>query len=421
MAPIRDRDGVITHYMVIKEDISERKQAEESLRRSEMHLRTIMDNVVEGIVTVNQRGIIESINPAVERMFGYRSEELLGHNVKILVPEPHQSRHDAYIEALLADGSRGSGFFNREIVVFRRDGVAFPMELTISDVCSGKTVQFIATMRDISGRKQAEIELEAARQNAFHQEKMAAIGTLAAGIVHEIGNPIAALTGLVEELTESCRMVAAPSPESAVDLENSGLLSMIQEQIRRLSTIIRDVSTLSLSGRSSRGMPQADDFQLLDLNSLIEGTVRLMRFDQRMRRVRCTMVLDRNLPAVFGSDHQIRQVLLNLLINAADAMEGGAGNNSELTISSSAEADLVRVTVADNGMGMDPETLAHATEAFFTTKPIGKGSGLGLSLCYAIMQAHGGSLVIESTPQVGSKVHMLLALQGHLGPKEEER
>ncbi|MBF0142299.1 MAG: PAS domain S-box protein [Magnetococcales bacterium] len=406
ISPIRNQWDKVTHFIAVKEDITARKQSEEFLRQSELRLRTIMENVVEGIVTVSERGLIETANSAMERIFGYAPGEMIGINVRELVPPPHKEKHQEYIERYLAMHVRthqglpkaisGELFFEREVQGEKRDGGPFPMELTISHVRSTGEGAFIATVRDITERKKAERELAEARQKYYHQEKMASIGTLAAGIVHEIGNPIAALSGLLEALQDNLD----PNGE-----ENRELVDLASAQVVRLTGIIQDVREFSV--------PQNEDQQLLDLNGLIARSARLMRFDRRLRTINLLLDLDPGLPALYGSDNQLGQVLINLMINAADAFEGVAEEEREerkrqIRISTSFREGSVHIVVADNASGMDEKTLQQAFDAFFTTKPLGKGTGLGLSLCYSIITGHGGEMTLASTPGIGTEVTIRL-------------
>jgi two-component system, NtrC family, sensor kinase len=245
-----------------------------------------------------------------------------------------------------------------------------------------------------------EKELMVERQKYFHQEKMAAIGSLAAGVAHEIGNPIAAISGIAQAMTErravsmdSCSECASPkdcNPE------------LIQTQIQRLAAITREISNFA--------SPRQAEPQLLDLNGLLRSTSSLIRYDKRLQRVTLQLDLDSQLPAIYGVADQLTQVIMNLLINAMDAMEGMSDRVPAITISTRVAGDRVCLTVADNGHGMEAEVLRRACEAFYTTKPAGKGTGLGLSLCYSIMQTHGGSLELASAPGVGTSAQVFLPL-----------
>jgi two-component system NtrC family sensor kinase len=238
-----------------------------------------------------------------------------------------------------------------------------------------------------------ERELVITRQKFFHREKMAAVGALAAGVAHEIGNPIAAMSGVLQEMVDE--------QESGQSQGASGnKLTVLQTQIQRLSAITREISGFAA--------PQPMERQLLDLNGLVRTTSGLMGYDKRMSRVSLRLNLDSQLPAVYGVADQLTQVIMNLLINAADALSSRAEGTREIALRSELSGNQVCFTVTDNGGGMDQETLNRAFEAFYTTKS--KGTGLGLSLCYSIITGHGGTIEINSAPNQGTQVRIFLPL-----------
>jgi len=239
-----------------------------------------------------------------------------------------------------------------------------------------------------------EKELMVERQKYFHQEKMAAIGTLAAGVAHEIGNPIAAISGIAQEMAERKMEKLKACHECRPDL--------IYAQTQRLTAITREISEFA--------SPQAVEPQFLDLNGQLRSTSSLIRYDKRLQRVALTLDLDPQLPAIYGVADQLTQLIMNLLINAMDALEGMQERAATITISTRCDQERILMAVEDNGPGMNQATLSRVFEAFFTTKPAGKGTGLGLSLCYSIMKKHGGTIEMESTPRVGTRVQVFFPL-----------
>ncbi len=238
-----------------------------------------------------------------------------------------------------------------------------------------------------------EKELVIARQKFFHQEKMAAVGALAAGVAHEIGNPIAAMSGVLQEMVDA----KSTALNDTIDVSN---LAMLQTHIHRLSAITREISEFAA--------PQPVERQLLDLNRLVRTTTGLMGYDKRMHHVKLSLELDSQLPAIYGVADQLTQVIMNLLINAADALQSIKNAEREIMVRSEEINGHVHLTVADNGTGMNADTLNRAFEAFFTTKS--KGTGLGLSLCYSIITGHGGTIEIESTPDKGTQIQIILPM-----------
>lgn len=243
-----------------------------------------------------------------------------------------------------------------------------------------------------------EKELVVARQKFFHQEKMAAVGALAAGVAHEIGNPIAAMSGVLQEMLNT-------RPPEYNDPPAGNKLTMLQTHIHRLSAITREISEFAA--------PQPVERQLLDLNSLVRTTSGLMSYDKRMHKVNLQLNLDSQLPAIYGVADQLTQVIMNLLINAADALESVKDRALEIVVHTEVLNGSVQLSVKDNGSGMNQETLNRVFEAFFTTKR--RGTGLGLSLCYSIINGHNGIIEIDSTLNEGTRVLVTLPL-----PEDEE-
>ncbi len=268
----------------------------------------------------------------------------------------------------------------------------------------GQLTRDVNRMVEELGHRENDLELE--RRKTFQQEKMASIGTLAAGIVHEIGNPVAAISGLLGSL----QVEQKHAPDSHDDRLDK--LQMVQQQVDRLASIARDVSDFAV--------PQSGKRELLNLNGLIENTNRFMRFDRRLRDVEVTLDLNPGLPAIYGVSDQLVQLLMNLMINAADAMEGERDDARHIAISTFRVGSDVGLQVEDNGHGMDAETREKALDPFFTTKGAGKGTGLGLPLCYTVATEHGGTISLESKHGQGTRVRVILPVDGRSKPREFE-
>ena len=251
-----------------------------------------------------------------------------------------------------------------------------------------------------------ERALEIERRKNFHQEKMAAIGTLSAGIAHEVGNPIAAIEALVRDIQRDAAAGGCPylSEEAGCKLD------MVLRHAERLGKITREISGFARQRPTSQP-------ELLDLNSLIRNTCRLMRFDARWKNIDLQLKLDNNLPAITGMSDQLTQVVMNLLVNAADAIEEAGTGQPVIAVTTGVHKEGVCIEIRDNGCGMDEAILKHAEETFFTTKEVGKGTGLGLSLCSSIIEAHGGRMEIDSVFGQGTLVKVCLPLRG-MGGKQ---
>ncbi|TAK70926.1 MAG: HAMP domain-containing sensor histidine kinase [Betaproteobacteria bacterium] len=264
-----------------------------------------------------------------------------------------------------------------------------PIEITRHDEL-GALMESVNNMQ--SELRERERQLEIARQQRFHQEKMAAIGSLAATIAHEVNNPIAAITGVAEAIQDQ-RISNMCSGERCRP-------ELILEQTRRISQITRQLAEMTT--------PYSPEPQLLDLNALLRRTCGFIRYDKRFGNIEFNLDLDSEVPAINAVADHLTQVLMNLLINAADAscdIVGREPSVSVVTRSSGAEVVLV---VADNGCGMDAPTMARAFDEAFTTKAPGHGSGIGLFMCKSLIEAEGGRIELDSTPGRGTRASVYL-------------
>lgn len=262
-----------------------------------------------------------------------------------------------------------------------------PLELTRRDEV-GELM--LAVNRMQSKLRRWEQRLEISRQQHFHKEKMAAIGSLAAAVAHEINNPIAAIAGIAQSM-KTAGAADTDAPE------------LILAQTRRIATISRQIAELTA--------PHSPEPELLDLNSLVRNTCSFISYDKRFRNIDLALELDPNIPAVNAIADHLTQVLMNLLINAADALEHVSGRKPAVRVSTRASDGAVLISVSDNGKGMDSGVLARAFEESYTTKPPDKGRGLGLFLCKSLIEGCGNRIELESTPDVGTtaRIHLVLA------------
>jgi signal transduction histidine kinase len=245
-----------------------------------------------------------------------------------------------------------------------------------------------------------EQQQEVTRQQRFHQEKMAAVGSIASAIGHEVSNPIAAISGVAQFMVDETGADDSPKSKALHDFA-----AEILKQSQRITLILRQLGALTT--------PPSPEPKLLDLNELIQSTCAFIRYDKRFRRVYFDLELDAGLPAVTAVADHLTQILMNLLINAADAMDHIAAEGaSRIRIATHLADGGIQVTIRDNGRGMDAAVLAKAFEESFTTKPAGKGRGIGLFLCKTLMEEAGGRIALESTPDVGTTATLFLTCPG---------
>ncbi len=373
--------------LVALEDVTERRRAEDALVASETRLRNVLETAADGIVTIDERGIVESFNPAAERMFGWRREEVIGRNVALLMPEPYADQHDGFISHYLETGESSVIGVGREVLGRRKDGSEFPIEISLSVQEDGPR-KFTAILRDLTERKQLEEEF-------LQAQKMEAIGRLAGGIAHDFNN-------LLMGVMSGCRIALNQLPE---DSPSRPFLEDVLAEAQKGSRLTRQLLDF---GRKRSFTPRP-----IHLDEVVANAEKMVRKligeDIRLS----VEILERDLTIV-ADPGQIEQVLMNLVVNARDAMPHGGHLSIRLERTEGAllrhaglnVAGAVRLSVRDTGEGMSEEVRRHAFEPFFTTKRVGEGTGLGLSTVYGIVKEFGGHIEIESAPGRGSTFHI---------------
>ena len=358
-----------------------RVQALAASARHAAHWQAIVDTATEGIVTIDQRGCIETVNGAAERLFGWSAEELVGKNVSMLMPSPYKDEHDGYLRRYLTTGERRIIGIGREVTALRRDGTELPIDLSVGEGSVDGRKFFAAVLRDISDRKQMQTKLAQA-------ERLAAVGELAAGVAHEINNPINTIINCAQLIDDG-------------DDARSNCAIIIEEG-QRVAEIVRDLLQFA---RDDRALAQATSLQ-----EVVERTLRLVGENWKRHGIRLDVDLPGDLPPVHARPQQLQQVLLNLLINAKDALTEAGTAQRRVELIGRRVDGAVRFSVRDNGPGIAEPLLARVFEPFVTTKRARGGTGLGLSISKSIVEGFGGTIVVHSTPGEGATFEVLLPL-----------
>ncbi len=385
------REGESSLFVGIIRDISRRKADEAALHESEAMLRGVVDTAVDGVIVIDSVGSIELFNPACERLFGYVAAEVVGRNVKMLMPPPYHDEHDGYIEHYHRTGERRIIGIGRAVVGRRKDGATFPMDLSVGETNRGSRKLFVGVIRDISDRLRTEEQLRQA-------QKMEAVGQLTGGIAHDFNNLLAVVSGNLELLTlqrniaDDTRQLA----ESAIRATERGA-----DLTRRL---------LAFARRQTLNPVAAD------VNEIIRGMSDLLR-RSLSEMIAIHLRLAPDLWPTVVDRGQMENALLNLALNSRDAMPGGGdlliitrnvslGEDLRDGIWCLPAGDYVEIAVGDSGIGMNANMIAHAFEPFFTTKEIGRGTGLGLSMVYGFVTQSGGQVKIYSEVGHGTTVKL---------------
>lgn len=366
-----DPDSIVREVVMVLSDTTERRAAELAVRESELRLRTVMDSVLEGIITIDANGTVRSINSAAQKMFGYAEPEIVGQNVRVLMPEPHASRHDTYVGSYLKTGEKRIIGVGRQVEGRRRDGSTFPMDLSVSEFAMESERMFTGTFRDITEKLDMEQQLQRSQQ-------LALVGELAAGIAHEIGTPLNVISGTAEYLLTEC----GPSDSRADDLEG------IREEVGRITGLVKRLMEFS-----RREDPRDD---VVQLDSVLDSVLLLLGRQLEKASVEVKVAVEEALPPVRGDRDEIQQVLLNLVMNAWQVMPRGGQLDIRAGCEEAADGYQAVLRVADTGPGIPEEDIERLFEPFYTTKPPGEGTGLGLSIVRRIVDRHGGRITAQN-------------------------
>ena len=348
---------------------------ERAARSGDARWRAIVESAVDGIITIDRHGRIQTFNAAAERLFGFTAAEVSGRNVSLLMPEPYAAEHDRYIRRYVETGERRIIGIGREVAARRRDGTTFPAHLSVGEASIDGEVTFVGIVRDLSERVALEERLR-------DESGLARLGELAAVLAHEVKNPLAAVSGAVQ-------MIAERFPPGAEERE------ITQEILRRLDSLSALMGDLLLYAR-----PPHPALRPIDLTELIGGLLAFFKSDPEWRAVEVEMA---GHPATVNADPELLKIALqNLLLNAVQAMRGAG----RLTITVHATDEVARIDITDSGGGISDDIRPRVFTPFFTTKA--RGTGLGLATVRRIIDAHGGRIDVAETTGAGTTMRLEL-------------
>jgi len=374
-----DDSGVEKGAIAVQVNLTDIQRAEEALRESEERYRALVEYAPEAI-TVYDVDLCRFVdaNAHAETLFGSSRDELLTMGPLDFCAERHSSDRPSC--EVIRDEHERVLAGETSVFEFTRiegDGCErhFQTRLSLLPAVGRRLIR--ATTTDITERKQLEERIR-------HADRLAAAGALAAGVAHEIGNPLTALS-----------MAAQSLERRACDEYTQGKLGLIREHSERISRIVRQMSELA--------RPQSKRKESCDLNAIVRQAVEMVRYDERARGSEIVYELSERLPSVEAVEDQINQVCINLALNAFDAMASNPDDRERrLTIRSTSTDGFVRVSFHDSGPGVPADLQTRLFEPFFTTKEAGRGSGLGLSVSYRILEELGGALRLDDGPSTGA-------------------
>jgi two-component system, LuxR family, sensor kinase FixL len=319
-------------------------------------------------------------------LFGYTVAEAVGQNVKILMPTPYREAHDGYLERYMLTGERRIIGIGRVVVGERKDGSTFPLELAVGEVKTGQRRFFTGFIRDLTERQETEARLQELQSELVHVSRLTAMGEMASALAHELNQPLSAIANYMKG---SRRILEDSTDERGVILREA--VDKAGEQALRAGQVIRRLRDFVARGDSER--------RVEDVRKLVEEASALALVGVRDKGVRVRFDFDPRANSVLADKVQIQQVLLNLMRNAIEAMEGP--DRRELLVSVEPAPDnMIEISVADTGSGISPDISAQLFQPFITTKR--QGMGVGLSISRTIVEAHGGAIAPRPNPGGGT-------------------
>lgn len=386
------RDDSRSAVTEVSNDITGLKRAERELRAREAHLQSILETIPDAMVVIDERGLMSSFSSAAERLFGFTAYEVIGRNVSMLMPNPYRDSHDGYLERYMRTGERRIIGMGRVVVGQRKDGSTFPMELAVGEVNSDDKQFFTGFVRDLTERQKADARFQELQSELLYISRLTALGEMGSALAHELNQPLSAIANYMK----GARRLLEDRDDDVSD-RLRGAMDKAAEQSLRAGQIIRRLRDFVARGDTEK--------QVESLTKLIEEASALALVGAKERGVRVTYELNAAEHFVLADKVQIQQVLLNLIRNALEAME--TSDKRHLTLSTrSMEPNMVQISVADTGSGVDPDMQRQLFQPFVTTKAT--GMGVGLSISRTIVEAHGGKIILEPNPGGGTIFRLTL-------------
>jgi two-component system sensor kinase FixL len=371
--------GGIGGVLIFSEDITERVRIREALKNNERRLKAILDAAMEAIVTTDSGGRIIAANPAASEIFGYAADELLGRDVKLLMPAPHRAGHDTYIANYHRTHKTNVVGKRRELEGRHKDGTVFPLELTVSEAQDNGGTIFVGLMRDLSPIEAERRRVNALRDELIHVSRLNDMGEVVAGLAHEVGQPVAAILNFAAAHRRASAP-GGPGPEPE-------LIARIETQARRAGEILKRLRSFIEKRPAER--------EVVSVGVLVSEALKLAP-PRSLAQIIVASEPDGEIN-VCVDRIQVEQVLINLLRNADEAVRNWQAPQIRVAVSQTDAGD-VRVSVADNGPGVEPEARDKLFSAFYSTKRL--GMGVGLAICKSIVESHGGEICFrQNSPQ----------------------
>lgn len=351
---------------------------------SDALFRALISTSADGIMVIDELGTVLVYSDACQRLFGYMAEEVLGHNIKMLMPEPYHGEHDSYLARYRTTHERHVIGIGRDVRGRRKDGSIFPMYLSVGEgAIAGKKI-FVGIVHDITGERQRDQKIQELQGELLHATRVTAMGHMSSALAHELNQPLGAILAYTGAMRRLINEKDPPLDElrEAIDLA--------AQDATRAGQIIRRLRAF-VEKREVHRNPE-------DVGVLISEAAAIGSLGLAARGFKVSIGKSANLPKLMIDRIQIQQVLVNLIRNAVESLDNSS--SPQISITARHEGEYVRIAVADNGHGLAPEIAERLFEPFATTKA--QGMGMGLNICRTIVESHGGRIWTEGNTNGGS-------------------
>lgn len=380
-------------------DITDRKKAEMAVQESEVRMRAIFENAVDAIITIDDHGVMERLNPAAERLFGYTEEEAIGKNVSMMMPAPYREQHDGYLAHYLQTGEKKIIGKGREVVGMRKNGSTFPMDLAVAEMRIGDRRMFTGVVRDISERKRAEEQRKVLMEEISSANEE--LTSFAYVVSHDLKAPLRAIGSLANWLSTDYA--------DKFDEEGKEHMRLLVNRVHRMGNLIDGILQYSRVGRVKESLTA------VDLNKMVSEVIDLLAPPQGM-----TVKIENRLPMIVAEPTRIQQVFQNLISNAIKYMDKP---NGTVTVNCADDGRQWTFSVADNGPGIEQRHFERIFQLFQTLAPRDKveSTGVGLALVKKIIEMYRGKVWVESAVGQGTTFWFTLPKTTQQAIKQESK
>jgi len=376
--------------LMLTASISTRNKVEHTAAEHAARLQSMVEAVPDAIITIDERGAITFFSGAAERMFQYAAEEVLGRNIKMLMPSPYRAEHDSYLARYLDTGEKRIIGIGRVVAAQRKDGTTFPIELAVGEAMLDGRHVYTGLIRDISEKQETVRRLHEVQADLLHVSRLSAMGELASALAHELNQPLTAINNYLQAARQLMKREPADL-DRATDIVGKSI-----DQAVRAGQIIRQLRQFVARREVER--------ERIDINAVVDEACALAFVGLKERGIQVKIERTEENHLVSIDKIQIQQVLINLIRNAVDAMEKAPRRS--LTIRTLTRPGEMEILVIDTGAGIPPEMAERIFQPFTSTKVT--GMGVGLSISRTIVEAHDGKLWHDPNPEGGTIFHLLL-------------